>query len=214
MWFTKTNTALCLYKLFNLHFQHKVLMQSMCLNCKEYQYVRWHVLSCRDSRLCPLSSSSSPLLPPSLSASLLSLPFSSVFWKQRSPSITKPIFSARSIVLQTSQVMINKNTQQWKLQQSTSVGVSERSWPVLKQQADSSVWFSPLFSWRLCEMKNEILSMWFTSIVFLALYSRLFLKQIENLHGSHLWQHLWEISEWQHSTTIVKQVNIFAISTV
>lgn len=186
----------------------------MCLNCKEYQYVRWHVLSCRDSRLCPLSSSSSPLLPPSLSASLLSLPFSSVFWKQRSPSITKPIFSARSIVLQTSQVMINKNTQQWKLQQSTSVGVSERSWPVLKQQADSSVWFSPLFSWRLCEMKNEILSMWFTSIVFLALYSRLFLKQIENLHGSHLWQHLWEISEWQHSTTIVKQVNIFAISTV
>lgn len=183
MWFTKTNTALCLYKLFNLHFQHKVLMQSMCLNGKEYQYVRWHVLSCRDSRLCPLSSSSSsPLLPPSISASLLSLPFSSVFWKQRSPCITKPIFSARSIVLQTSQVMINKNTQQWKLQQSTSVGVSERSWPVLKPQADSSVWFSPLFSWRLCEMKNEILSMWFTSIVssllFLALYSRLFLKTL------------------------------------
>lgn len=128
MWFTKTNTALCLYKLFNLHFQRKVLMQSMCLNCKEYQYVRWHVLSCRDSRLCPLSSSSSPLLPPFLSASLLSLPFSSVFWKQRSPCITKPIFSARSFVLQTSQVMINKNTQQWKLQQSTSVGVSERYW--------------------------------------------------------------------------------------
>lgn len=70
MWFTKTNTALCLYKLFNLHFQHKVLMQSMCLNCEEYRYVRWDVLSCRDSSLPTLFFffPSSPSLPLCFSA--------------------------------------------------------------------------------------------------------------------------------------------------
>lgn len=43
------------------------------------------------------------------------LPFSSVFWQQRSPASQSPNSALVPIVLQTWQVMINTNTQQWSL---------------------------------------------------------------------------------------------------
>lgn len=41
----------------------------------------------------------------------------------RPPASQSPVLSARPIVLQTAQVMINTNTQQWELQRTASVGV-------------------------------------------------------------------------------------------
>lgn len=86
-----------------------------------------HRMKCSNSRSLSVGLSSRPAL--FLSPSLLHLPppaclsFSPVFWQRCSPCITKPVLSACPIVLRTSQVMINTNTQQWELRQPTSMGV-------------------------------------------------------------------------------------------
>lgn len=106
---------------------------------QDHQYVRWHVLIAGlllwDPPPCPLCSFLSPSLPLSLSA--LSL-FQLCVLAAALPCITKPVLPACPIVLRTSQVMINTNTQQWELQHPASVGVAclkvgtNRQWPALR----------------------------------------------------------------------------------
>ncbi len=132
----------------------------MRLYWQDHQYVRWHVLIAGlllwDPPPCPLCSFLSPSLPLSLSA--LSL-FQLCVLAAALPCITKPVLPACPIVLRTSQVMINTNTQQWELQQPASVGVANlkvgmsSQWPALRSHKprilyDSSFLDEGLERWK------------------------------------------------------------------
>lgn len=70
-----------------------------------------HQMTCFNSSPLAVGPSPSSLSPP---PSPLCLSFSPVFWQQCSPALQSPKLSACPIVLRTSQVMINTNTQQWE----------------------------------------------------------------------------------------------------